>query len=74
MSLHYLGKHESWKFFFSDSGKLSICQHHPHCRIEILHGADGGSSLRFEFHLNQTNGFGAVGVEIYPFSLAYTKS
>ena len=49
-----------------DSGKLGIRPNHPHRRIEIKFCMVGGLQvivLRFEFHQNRSNGFGALGVE-----------
>jgi len=73
MSLHYLGKHEPRKLYFQWQSKLGIRRDNPHCRIEMKFRVVGGLQelvIRFEFHhQNRSSGFGAVGVEICPFSL-----
>ena len=56
MSLHYLGKHDSGNYLFSDDGKLDILQDHPHRPIEMKVCVLGGLQeivLKFEFHENR---------------------
>jgi len=48
---------------FSDSDKLGIGWDHPHCLIKVKFCVVGGLQeivLRFEFHQNQSSGYGAA--------------